>query len=309
MRKTLIVLVLMVFLASCQPGAQKGVEKDTFQPDFRSGSSGLRMNFVTNHPPIRLFDTEEFSTLIEIFNEGAFEVGGPGDRIYLSGFDNRIITGIPTTGKQIPKIEGKSSVNLKGGQDLIDFTGVLQRIIPERVPQTILATTCYTYETVANANVCIDPDPFAPTLKTKICTPAPVGLGSQGAPVSVTQVQIDARRGKTIFGITVQNVGGGEPFRFGGEYLQKCSPYDQTGLKFRDVDYILLSDVLVGGQSIKGSCRPLDQGHVRLDNGVGTVYCEMATSGTNAYTTPITLVLRYGYRTTIQKDISIVKQQ
>ncbi len=307
MRKIILLLVLLIFLASCQPG--KEVQKGEFQSEFRTGTSGIRLNFVANHPPQRLFDTEDFSALIEVFNEGAFEVGGPGDKIFLSGFDNRIITGIPTTGKQIPKIEGKSSVNSRGGQDLLDFTGNVQRIIPERVPQTVLATACYTYETVANGNVCIDPDPFTPTLRRKVCTPTAVGLGSQGAPISVTNVELDARRGKTGFRITVQNAGGGDPFRFGGEFLQKCNPYDPTGLKFRDVDYIMLADVLVGGQSIRGTCRPLDQMHIRLDNGVGTAYCELITSGTNAYTSPITVVLRYGYRTTIQKDIAILKQQ
>lgn len=308
MRKILLLMVVMIFLASCTPAGQQPT-KEGFQPEFRTGSSGMRLNFVTNNPPIKIFDTEEFSALIEVFNEGAFDVGGPGDKIYLSGFDNRIITGTPTTGKPIPKIEGKSAINSRGGQDLIDFQGKIQQIIPERVPQTVLATACYTYETVASGNVCIDPDPNTPSLRRKVCTPAPIGLGSQGAPVAVTNVELDARRGKTGFRITVQNVGGGDVFRFGGEFLQKCNPYDPTGLKFREVDYVMLADVLVGGQSIRGTCRPLDQTHIRLDNGIGTVYCELLTTGSNAFTSPITVVLRYGYRTTIQKDIAILKQQ
>ncbi len=298
-------IVAILLLAGCQ--ARQPVKDSGFVVEYRTGSEGLQLNFVDRLPPTRLYDTEDFNGLVEVRNKGAGAVGTAGDRVYLYGFDPRIITGIPSTGVQIPGIEGKTQFNLDGGYDTVGFKGVIRRITGERYPVTLFASACYGYDTQATGNVCVDPDPFSASLRPKVCTPTNVGLGTQGAPVAVTSIEVEPRPQKAAFRIVVQNVGGGTPFRFGGEYLQKCSPYAQFGLEYNEEGYVRLDDVLLGEQSIKATCRPLDNGHVRLDSGRGVVYCEAAVSGTSAYTTPITVKLRYGYRSIISKTFEVVK--
>lgn len=299
------VMLALLLLVACQQGGQQPT-KD-FPAEFRTGSQGLVMTFVANLPPTRLFDTEEFNTLIDIQNVGASNVGSSGDKIYISGFDPSIITGISTAGAQIPVMEGKTRFNTQGTIDRVSFRGSIRRLTTDRYPVRILATACYNYETVANANVCVDPDPFAPQIRPKVCQPAAVGLGSQGAPVSVTNIELDSRRGKTGFRITVANVGGGDVFRFGADALGKCNPNAPRGLEYDELDYVQIADVVVSGQSIKSSCRPLDRDHLRLTGGRGQIFCELATSGSSAYQTPMTVTLRYGYRNQLAKDIEIVK--
>ncbi|MBW3004210.1 hypothetical protein KY310_00045 [Candidatus Woesearchaeota archaeon] len=302
----LLLMILAIFLSSC---AMQQTNKEQITTTYRVGTQGIDMRFLPNLPPNRLFDTEPFNAVIEVENRGAYPLGGPGDKIYLSGFDSSILTGILEWGEDIPQIEGRTQFVTQGGIDVVSFKGSIAPLRPRNIdkyPVRLLATACYEYETIATAPICIDPDPYAPTTRQKICTPTPVSLGGgQGGPMAVSQIEIDPSPGRTRFKIHVQNVGGGEVFRSGADYLQKCSPHTAP-LAFDEIDYVELRDVAIGGVSIKPTCKPLDRNHIRLTNGRGTVFCEMMTRGQDAYSTPIVVTLDYGYRSSVFKDLEIV---
>ena len=65
----------------------------------------------------------------------------------------------------------------------------------------------------------------------------------------------------------------------------------------------------VGSDELR--CRPLDNGKIRLNNGEGFIICSLDDyafeDATTAYSTPLTLELRYGYRSSVSKSLSIVK--
>jgi len=288
---------------------QQKTKEQVTTTTYRTGTQGLSLQFLSYLPPSRLFDTDTFSAVVEIENKGAYTAGGPGDKVYLSGFDSSIITGVLEWGEDIPPIEGKTQFVTQGGVDVVSFKGSIAPLKPRNIdkyPVRLLATACYEYETIAAAPICIDPDPYAPTTRPKICTPAPASLGGgQGGPVAVTQIEVDPAPGRTRFKIHIQNVGGGEVFRSGADYLQKCSPHTAP-LAFDEIDYVELRDVAIGGVSIKPTCKPLDSNHIRLTNGQGTAFCEMMTTGQDAYSTPMVVTLNYGYRTSVFKDLEIV---
>jgi hypothetical protein len=74
------------------------------------------------------------------------------------------------------------------------------------------------------------------------------------------------------------------------------------------VDYVQVDDVSVSGVSILASCKPLENGYLRLTNGRGTMYCELANiPGSSAFTTPLTVSARYGYRQTQFRDVTILR--
>lgn len=305
MRNVLFLVLLVLVIAACQPTAPTK-EGAAFAQEFRQGTEGLAMRVAQNLPPSRLFSGEELAVVLELENRGTYTLGGPGDRIYLSGFDPSIISGISPAGEPIPRLEGRTQFVSQGGFDTVSFRAIT-RLLKDRYPVRLLATACYGYETVASANVCIDPNPYAPAIRQKVCAPANVPLGGgQGAPVAVSLVEVDASPGKTRFKIHVQNAGGGEVFRSGGQMLNKCAPTG-PGLGFDEADYVELADVIVSSVSIRGSCRPLDLSHIRLTNGQGLVYCEFdRPRGDAAYVTPLTVVLRYGYRQSLFRDVEIL---
>lgn len=305
MKKSVLVIFLLVLLVAC--AARKAKEA---QPvDFRSGSQGLMLTFVPNLPPPKIFDREPFNAMVQVENRGTSNVGAPYDRIYLSGFDNTIITGINTYGEQIPVMEGRGPFMPQGGIDTVNFRATIQSLSGKRIDKyqpTILATACYNYETIASAQVCIDPNPYSATSVQRVCTPGSVGTGSQGAPIAVTTVNVEPSPGKTRFTIRIQNVGGGDVFRFGPQYMDSCSPYN-PGLGFDEVDFLQVGEVSVSDVSIRETCKPIDNtGHIRLTNGQATLFCEYSGMREQSpYLTPLNVILRYGYRQSIARQIEI----
>jgi hypothetical protein len=270
------------------------------------------MRFVPNYPRSRQYDDEPFSVLIEIKNRGSTEIGYGGDSIYLSGFDPGIITGVSTYGKPIPQLEGIGPYNNEGGFDTMEFSGEIYPLSMKKIdkyPATILATACYGYKTVASDNICIDPNPYSTTSERKVCTPTSVTFGTQGAPIAVNSVEVEPTPRITRFKIHISNVGAGSVFKPGIDQLARCNPYDPRGLEFTEVDYVQLAGVEVAGKSIAPSCKPVDnEGNVKLVNGQATLFCELGGLGSGpAYSTPMTIELDYGYRSTISTNVEIVQ--
>ncbi|MEK6857554.1 MAG: hypothetical protein AABX39_03125, partial [Nanoarchaeota archaeon] len=159
MKKAVLILALLLFVVACQQQQPTQPGSTQFYEKFRTGSEGLAISFVSDQPPSRLFDSDEVFFIINVENRGAKEVGYPGDRIYLSGFDPRILTGVPFTGAQIEKVEGKTSTSLVGGRGVTEFRSTPSKLPTESYETPIVATACYSYETIAEANICLDSDP------------------------------------------------------------------------------------------------------------------------------------------------------
>jgi hypothetical protein len=315
MKKGMVISLLLILLVifGCQPGALPGRRKEPVA-EYRSGSQGIVMNFLPNFPRPQMFADEPLDILIELRNRGSQPVGYAGDKVYLSGFDPTIVLGLSSLGVQIPLgFEGITQFNPEGGYDNIQVTGAVNLAKMQNIdhyPVTLLATACYGYKTLASENVCIDPDPFTTSSERKVCTPAPVAFGTQGAPIAVGSVDVEATRGSTTFKINIDNAGGGTVFHYGLDNLMKCNPYHPNGLGFNDVDKVRLSKVEIAGRVITSSCKPFDQSDssVKLINGHATIFCRLSGLGAGpAYTTPLTVELDYGYRNTISTNVDIVK--
>lgn len=307
MKKSVLVVLLCVFLVACQGF---GGSKTTQEPqNFRSGNEGLSMSFMPNLPPPRVFENNPLTIMLRVENRGTFSLRQGDAQIYLSGFDNRIITGIPGTGKAVPPLEGRSQFVPQGGFDVVTFDSTITSLTGLRVDKfdaPIVATACYKYETQASGQVCIDPNPFGASKTAKVCTPGVVSLGSQGAPIAVSAVGVEPNPGRTRFAITIQNVGGGSVFL--QKDMNKCSP-SSGGFSYTELDSVELVDVSVSGVSIKQSCRPANNNIVRLVNGLATIYCEFPSSGQQAYVSAMNIYLRYGYSQSTSTRIEVRPSQ
>lgn len=307
MKKGVFAVILCAFLVACQGIGGFGGSGTTSQPqDFRFGTEGLSMSFMPNLPPPRVFENQPLTIMVRVENRGTTSLRQGDGQIYLSGFDNKIVTGIPGTGKPLPQLEGRSQFVPQGGFDVVTFDAAVASLEGLRVDKftpTILATLCYKYETMASSQVCIDPNPFTPSKTPKVCTPGMAGLGSQGAPIAVSGIGVEANPGRTRFAITFQNVGGGDVFL--QKDLAKCNP-NSGGFSYTELDTVELVDVSVAGTSIKQSCRPVNNNLVRLVNGQATIYCELPVSGQqNAFLSAMNVYLRYGYSQSSRTSIEI----
>ena len=313
MRKIiLIVIIFFLFLSSgCGPKTE-----DT-NVNYRKGTQGIVMNFMTNMPPAKMYDNMPIELVVEIRNKGAYpqpnpltswaiNVISPNAKgigtLYLSGFDNTIIMGMPKQ-MSIPKLEGKSPYNPQGGYDVVSFRGNIINFDSRKTDSynaNFLVTSCYNYETLASQTVCIDPEPYSTKEKTKVCiVPLSYSLsGGQGAPVAVTKVEEIVLSNKIQFKIYIKNLGDGKIIDKNRVNID-C-PYS---LDYTNLDKVYVSG-RVSGYSL--SCRPNNP--IILINGVGTVICTIPkpAMSKSAYTTPLQVKLEYGYSSSIQKGVEIL---
>ena len=304
-----ILTMMMLIVSGCDSFGGSGDRGANV--NYRTGSQGLTMSFMTNMPPSNIYDDEPFNVLMKVQNSGAEDIRtGSNSRLFLSGFDPNLITGISTSGEDIGDLDGKSMYIPQGEYTLIEFSGTVADLDSrniDRYPFNLMATLCYNYKTIAEPNVCLDSDPFSTTIRTKACNAnLNPSVSTQGAPIAVTSINVEPMRGRVKFDIHISNVGGGTVFRQGYSYLDRCNPYNIDRLEYNDVDVVTVTRVNIANTDIRGTCKPLRNGELRLINGKGFMSCELTGITGPAYTTPLLIELEYGYRQVISRNIAVV---
>lgn len=308
MKKVLIILVLVLIVGCSNTQNQEG--------DYLTGTEGIVMSFVPGFPPARMYeDQEEFTIMLKIDNKGVIDVGKESF-IAISGFDQKRIT-LTDLKKPIPGesdiLAGKSMFNPNGESTNIEFDAKITLNKAEKDLLTtkpysppIAATACYKYGTVATSNICVDPDPFS-RKTNKICTPAPIEMGSQGSPIAITNIGVEPSPKKTILTIDIENLGGGEVVS-NVKKLNECDPNSGTSFTYNELNTVKLNAVDIAGETITASCKPKD--NIRLIDGKGRIICSLEHSklqSKSAFVSQITVVLEYLYRSTIQMPIEIIR--
>ena len=313
--KIFFVLLLLILVSGCQTNLGKQNSKDT-----STGTEGITINFLPNNPQDKYIVSDEqeepISIILELRNKGSY----PRDndinelsrgQVYISGFDDNIIH-MEEAGKRLDRqfLEGRSSINPEGGFDTKEFKGSIYTsgIVIEKYEPTILATLCYPYATKASPSVCIDPFPFDEKQK-KVCKVGSQTLASQGAPIAITSIDEEASSTKIQFKINLKNAGAGDIIKT--DSLDRCNPVGGQALERKDFDRIELVKADAGISTL--TCGPFTDGNgiIRMNNGQGFIICSLDKESyqdtKSAYTTPLNLEFRYGYRTTASKPIKISK--
>jgi len=167
-----------------------------------------------------------------------------------------------------------------------------------------MITNCYVYTTYASPTVCIDPEPYTET--RKVCTPGETSLrGTQGAPVAITNIRQENTKTKAIFEITVSNVGNGQVYDLG--YFARCNPYNTERVTEQHLDVVYLADVRIGKDHL--DCN-IDNRRIKMRDGTGKIVCTYDyryVPSKNAYQTPLTMELWYGYSDSTERNVRIKK--
>jgi hypothetical protein len=295
-----IIFILIIFTSGCQTGVYNP-DKTLQTTDFHTGTEGIYMRFLQDTPPRRIYTNTPMEIMVEYSNKGAGNIAG--GKLYLSGFDKQYIMPYPEMQPNI-EAEGKSAFNPYGTITQIATFSVSQVTLPynvDKVTQTIKATACYEYMTEASIEVCIDPKTTT-TLRERTCMPqSSYSAGSgQGAPVAVTRVEQETYQNKLQFRIYFSNVGGGTVLK--NTAINDC----HTSLNRVDANKLEVVSVEYSGKTM--NCKPLNP--ITLDeSGNGFVFCEsyLSPDQKDTYKTVLQIKLRYGYRSSIQTDVDILK--
>ena len=314
MRK--IILIIIIFLLFFSFGCSPNTGETSV--DYRKGTQGIVINFMEDMPPAKIYDNMPIDLVVEIRNKGAYpqpnpitgwaiNVISPNSKgigtLYLDGFEDKIITGMPKQMK-ISGLEGKTSYNPNGGYDLVSFHGNIislkSRGIDTDYDAEFLVTSCYKYETIAYQIVCIDPEPHSIKQKTKVCTiPPSYSLsGGQGAPVGVTKIEETVFANKIQFVIHIKNLGDGEVID--KNRLNIDCPYS---LDHTNLDRVYVSGK-VSGYSL--SCNLRNPILLTKREGIVTCTVPKPAMSRSAYTTPLQIKLEYGYTSSIQRSLEVL---
>ena len=288
-------LLLLVFGCSDNQGGSGG----STNTKWRTGTDGIIMSFAQDSPPSEVVSTQQVNVIVEYSNKGAFDV----DNLvfYLSGYDNTIFSfGRPVMEERAPRITGKSQFYPEGSQ-----LGFINWRAEVNTPQTadsftqdLTVTSCYSYQTIANPSICIDPKKYDYVVAGR-CKFDVSDLGSsQGGPIAVTSIKQKTTNNRVYLEIYFENKGSGVPF---SPSIGVTNCYNSITLN--DKDTVRVSQVyLPGGRSF--TCNP--NTNIRLTNNRGFVICELPISGESYYVTALTVVIDYNYRQSMTKSLKVV---
>ena len=266
------------------------------------------MTLLKNAPPPEVWNDTSFKIAMEIRNLGVTDINDATIAVSsCKAVSFSDLAGEPHSAYiDNIEVEGVSRFQPGGGFWIGDFTLHAGGRDDECLIQTEL---CYTYETNADPEVCIDPDPYN-IKENKVCQIENVNLGEQGAPVVVSKVEpsgmVSDDNMNVQFKIFVRNVGDGQVTKNTAVLWDICG---EDKFTYSDLELIKVTakvhdkNLECGADSIEGEITMTDK------NELNYVICtgELETPNSE-YVTPLTINLKYGYVVT-KYDIIKVKER
>lgn len=337
-----MILIILLFIYGCK-GGKKGYTPTITSKEIYTGKEGLEMEFFENAPPGEIFENSVLPIGLRLYNKGAYDIGESDvhrdtKRGYLSISAEKDYMEInedslKSINEQVNfrdaehiqfDLKGKTIEHQKGEEEVITFSATTQDLA-KTDPQSeyhdslISITACYKYQTKAVETVCIDTDVYGFKKREKPCEVKTSTLSSQGAPVAVTKIESEMVPDKDNpsvikprFIITVKNLGNGEVVKEDKiEDVCSSKPVNYTEwnninvkayLSAIDEENKLDCDVIKGGSK--------DDGTIILKQKEDIIRCsyeEGFEETKGAFSSPLYILLDYGYTDTISREVRIRK--
>lgn len=334
-RLSIIIAIIILFMTGCGTSSNQTTKKEI---NVRAGFDGLKMEFLKNTPPQKVFEESAFPVVIKVKNNGAYSVKNEEKAIVSLGVERDYTKQVQllaekaqlfeqTSNAASLNLEGKSTINPNGEEQVISYNIVAGRIDPQsEVHQsTAIATLCYPYKTVLDTATCIDTDVSGIKPGKKVCQVQDLIFNNgQGAPVAVTKVEVNMLPSQIEQGIQpkivpqflifVENKGQGNVIK--KEAVSSfCTKSDTTHANLNIVYVKLcLSNFCTdnGGMTCQLEKKPGrdELGHIKLKDKKDIIRCfkeEGLDSAQDAYSAPLRIELDYGYTQSIASGYFIHK--
>ncbi len=333
-------MILVIFIYGCNnnsSGSGSGGGGTITNNNVYRGSNALGINFIRDMPPAEVYDeNSEFVIGLELKNEGTqnisegiLSVGVESDYIEMKGTLKQRDTlasyeNIEGKNNAIKfNVGGKSILTPNGEKGIVYFSGVARKLQTQSqsLQSKISVNACYNYKTIAVPIVCIDTDFTNNNPFQKSCVVNDVSMDSQGAPVAITSVKYKMLpRGNMVepeFFITIENKGNGEVINpLSGFVEGVCGLSSDIFEKNKDdenekqisIFNVVKVSVFLGADQKELDCIPKDG--LKLKDKKSELKCTLesgieTTEGT--YSTPLQIIIEYGYTLSASKDILIKK--
>jgi len=315
MKKRLVILALLLLVACAQLTQTQETEAE--EGDL-TGTEGLHLEYMQNTPPPVLYGPADKIPIMLIAENRGTHSNMSGN-IHLSGFDPKVVEiyqdrsdeGISESAtKKLPTIPGRGPFQPRGQTQILEFQADIsspRTFGADKYKTILLATGCYEYGTQMSTELCVDFSPYDIASTQKICTPQDITLqGGQGAPIGITNIEVEPGTGVTNLIIHIRNLGTGDVFDH--DAIDRCNPYSNERIQYSQSDYVTIETIKISDANITESCQPRNK--VRLTNGEGLIYCTIQEEPDfenihTAFISPLNIKLKYGYRDSITRPIEI----
>lgn len=245
----------------------------------------------------------------------------------------------PSDNELIFFVDGRSQINPNGDELIASLTAQTSNLDSqsERRISTLTASICYPYKTTLSTTICIDPDieGLRPGKKACKVSDQPFNSG-QGAPIAITKIEtqmlpeLDRQSIKPQFLIYVENKGNGNPVNIIG-FREACGKDFDTNTPIQNrwnvaslkaftpnpngngvLQLICCPNQLGYCPDKQGDITDVNQlaGFIRLRDNKDFVRCTFQNGipkNYDAYTSPLSIEIDYGYMQTISANFIIQK--
>ncbi|MCF7798681.1 hypothetical protein K9M74_02150 [Candidatus Woesearchaeota archaeon] len=326
-RLLLLLLVLILFLASCTSGPVFDRRSSFTQVDYFTGKEGLSISFLEQAPPDKVFEGAPLDVQLLVENKGSFDITDDYMASFHLTFDTLEMLRQTTSAQDSIKpvttqlqIHGKSTAYPEGelyylfsedneqyydryGGSVVTFNAKPIVANFEKNQATFYATACYPYKTFFSDDVCIDTDPQNVDVRQKVCEAEDKSYSKgQGAPVAITAIETNmVPRGTYVlpqFVVHIEHYGDGIVSDFIIDTNGACKEITSTAVNTFKIDARLGNDSL--------ACYPEV---VRFRDGEAETVCKLETNSIDLvstnYLSSLVIELSYLYTETISKDLIV----
>lgn len=329
--------MILIVITGCIDLTKKGT---TTVSSLYKGTSGLKLSFVKNAPPSRIFENTNFNVIVQIENKGAYDVRDISEGMDYERAQMGEIVITPESGyvdfEKIDESEGilpgdngaffeirGKSLSNPVGDEIVVYSNLKARELSSLSAvhsSSVFATVCYPYQTKLSTSVCIDPDIYNLKPKKKACEVKNLAFSGQGAPVAITKIEVqmipEGDKVKPMFLVHIENKGDGEVVKR-DNYHAACGATIGTSEETELYKYFNVINVKESKLSTQAlDCEQGDTEEIVLRGKKGTIKCVFSEEGAlkdgiskedDAYIAPLTIILDYGYTSTISKQFNIEK--
>ncbi len=317
----LFLLVVALSLAGCNQGSNSSSGN---LRTFIGGSQGVSVSFEPDSPPSEVNQGDPFSVVVTLQNNGEYDIPKSDYFVELKGFspaDFGVASAddLTVTGEQAGQDLIANALNPDTGEVLESYPVYIQiplnsnlafqGAISGNTQLPFVARACYTYQTTADAKLCIKADLKKPR-DTNVCTIAgPQAITSSAGPVQITDFKEFSSSTGVRFSFKVLAAA------TGGKISQAGSQCDHT---YANADKVLvkvdtngLGTVSCIGFFEKVNENDDTEGYVKLSGGSRQVTCnvDLDDSEKADYVKVVTITARYDYEQTAQTSVLIKPQQ
>ena len=289
-------MVLLLLTASClqEPFGEREVK----------GTEGVEIGFMQDHPPSRIYENNALEVVLELRNMGVLDE--PEGKVTLHGYDSSVVSFQGEFADEnyievdLPPVSARTEYLTGGGYETLRFEAIESGVRVDggsKYSTNLIASLCYLYRTRASPSICIVP-PQAPA-EVRSCTPGPVRMDSQGAPIAITEVTPEVISDRLEITATIENKGDGEVI------VPKESSYNRCPFNLENKDFDMVQVNMSIGRLPPPEC---DDNMVNLRNGRAMIRCvfEADDVDVSGYTTQLNIVADYLYKDQTTRSIEIL---